>query len=150
GTRRATFSPRAGTQAQFQWGVGGAYEEGASDFKRRTFDARSFLTVATGVEVFRVASEKRCIARRLQTIHQIGAVMRSREIGPERPLPGFLELAPVFSPSRITLENNGKIRPQPDRQNAFAGASGGGDGTGIQPSPLAKSLLHWPQISVSK
>jgi len=32
---------------------------------------------------------------------------------------------PVNSPSRITLENNGKIRPQPDRENAFAGASGG-------------------------
>jgi hypothetical protein len=46
-------------------------------------------------------------------------------IGPERPLPGLLALAPVLSPSRITLENNGKIRQQPDRENAFAGASGG-------------------------
>jgi hypothetical protein len=27
----------------------------------------------------------------------------------------------VLSPSRITLENNEKIRPQPDRENAFAG-----------------------------
>ena len=35
---------------------------------------------------------------------------------------------PVNSPSRITLENNGKIRPQPDRENAFAGASGGEGG----------------------
>ncbi|GAA6201223.1 hypothetical protein NBRC116599_24480 [Aquicoccus sp. SU-CL01552] len=33
------------------------------------------------------------------------------------------------SPTRITLESNGKIRPQPDRENAFARASGGGDGT---------------------
>jgi hypothetical protein len=41
----------------------------------------------------------------------------------------------VLSLSRITLENNGKIRPQPDRENAFAGASGGGDGTAIEPSP---------------
>ena len=32
---------------------------------------------------------------------------------------------PVNSPSRITPENNGKIRPQPDREIAFAGASGG-------------------------
>jgi hypothetical protein len=31
----------------------------------------------------------------------------------------------VLSPSRITPENNGKIRPQPDRENAFARASGG-------------------------
>ena len=35
---------------------------------------------------------------------------------------------PVQSHLRITLENNGKIRPQPDRENAFAGASGGGGG----------------------
>jgi hypothetical protein len=41
-------------------------------------------------------------------------------------------LAPalVLSPSRITLENNGKIRPQPDRENAFVGASGGGSYSG--------------------
>jgi hypothetical protein len=32
---------------------------------------------------------------------------------------------PVKSPAHITLENNGKIRPQPDRENAFAGVSGG-------------------------
>ena len=35
---------------------------------------------------------------------------------------------PVQSHTRITLENNGKIRPQPDRENAFAGASGGDEG----------------------
>ena len=34
----------------------------------------------------------------------------------------------VQSPSDITLENNGKIRPQPDRENAFAEASGGDEG----------------------
>ena len=41
-------------------------------------------------------------------------VMRFREKLAERtdfvPIAGTL----VFSPSRITLENNGKIRPQPD------------------------------------
>jgi hypothetical protein len=36
------------------------------------------------------------------------------------------------SPARIALENNGKIRPQPDRENAFARSSGGGTGTGAQ------------------
>ena len=41
----------------------------------------------------------------------------------------------VRSPARITLENNEKIRPQPDRENAFAGASGGGSGPDIQPYP---------------
>jgi hypothetical protein len=40
----------------------------------------------------------------------------------------------VLSLSRITPENNGKIRPQPDRENAFARASGGGDGTDVEPS----------------
>ena len=49
-------------------------------------------------------------------------------IGPERPLPDFLSQGPVLSPSRITLEYNEKIRPQPDRENAFARASGGGEG----------------------
>ena len=49
-------------------------------------------------------------------------------IDPERPLPGLLALAPVLSPTRITLENNGKIRPQQDGENAFARASGGEEG----------------------
>ena len=35
---------------------------------------------------------------------------------------------PVLSPTRITLENNEKIRPQPGPENAFAGASGGDEG----------------------
>jgi hypothetical protein len=42
-------------------------------------------------------------------------------IDPERPLPDLLALQPVLSLSRITLDNNEKIRPQPDRENAFAG-----------------------------
>ena len=57
---------------------------------------------------------------------------------------------PVNSPTRITPENKGKIRPQPDREHAFARASGGGNATGIQRSPLAKSLLQWMQIFDSK
>jgi hypothetical protein len=35
---------------------------------------------------------------------------------------------PVLSPTGITLENREKIRPQPDGENAFAGASGGEEG----------------------
>jgi hypothetical protein len=46
-------------------------------------------------------------------------------IGFERPLPGLLTTWPVLSLSRITLENNEKIRLHPDRENAFAGLSGG-------------------------
>ncbi len=49
-------------------------------------------------------------------------------IDPERPLQGLLTLAPVLSPTRITLENKGKTRPEPDRENAFARADGGEDG----------------------
>ena len=48
---------------------------------------------------------------------------------------------PVLSPSRITLENNGKIRTQPDGENLFARASGGGNATGIQPSPPPNLLI---------
>ena len=45
-------------------------------------------------------------------------------IGPERPLPCLLAVGAVLSPSRITLESNGKIRSLPDRERAFARASG--------------------------
>ena len=41
----------------------------------------------------------------------------------------------VLSLTRITLEYNEKNRPQPDRENALSEASGGGEGTAIQPSP---------------
>ena len=47
----------------------------------------------------------------------------------------------VNSPTRITPENNGKIRPQPDWENAFARASGGGDGPDIQPSLVDAALI---------
>ena len=46
-------------------------------------------------------------------------------IGPERTLSTLLAPGQVNSPTRITLENNEKIRPQLDRENAFARASGG-------------------------
>lgn len=49
-------------------------------------------------------------------------------IGPERPLAGDLAPRPVLSPTCITLENNEKIRPQPDVENDFARASGGPGG----------------------
>jgi hypothetical protein len=50
--------------------------------------------------------------------------------GLERPLPGHSAQEPVLSPSCITLENNAKIRPEPDRENAFVRASGGEGGIG--------------------
>jgi len=69
-------------------------------------------------------------------------------MGLEGPLPGLLPLGAVLSPSRITLENNGKIQPQPDRENAFARASGGGDATGIQPSLPPKPLFYLVRLMV--
>lgn len=56
-------------------------------------------------------------------------------IDPERPLPCRRAAGTVLSPSRITLENNGKIRPQPEGEKQFPRASGGGDGPAVQPSP---------------
>jgi len=50
-------------------------------------------------------------------------------IGLQRTIPAAASKSPVQSHLRITLENNGKIRPRPDQVNAFAGASGGGRGT---------------------
>ena len=55
-------------------------------------------------------------------------------MGPERPPLGLLAQVPVFSVSRISLENNGKIRSQPARENHFVKASGGGSGTDVEPS----------------
>jgi hypothetical protein len=46
-------------------------------------------------------------------------------IGSGRPLSGLPAQGSVLSPSCITPENNGKIRPQPDRENALARPSGG-------------------------
>ena len=52
--------------------------------------------------------------------------------------------APVLKPFRITLENNGKIRPQPDREKTFAGASGGEGGTLLQlPRKRLRRLSFW-------
>jgi hypothetical protein len=52
-----------------------------------------------------------------------------------------LALAAVLSPARITLENNGKIRPQPDRENAFSGQNGGGSVTNTELSPLLAGTI---------
>ncbi len=64
-------------------------------------------------------------------------------IGPERTPPDLLAQEAVNSPVRITLENNVKIRPQPDWENAFAGASGGGGGIrthgGLSPTSVFKT-----------
>ena len=70
----------------------------------------------------------------LQPEHQNGAVIRFRENWPQESDFRHLDVKEVFSPSRITLEYNGKIRPQPDREKRFSRVSGGGGGTGSEPS----------------
>lgn len=50
----------------------------------------------------------------------------------------------MLSPSRITIENNGKIRPQPDGENAFAGASGGA--RGIRTLRDGSPPTHFPGV----
>ena len=51
---------------------------------------------------------------------------RSHEV--RRMLRSLLVPRPVLSLSTVTLENNEKIRPQPERENAFSRASGGEEG----------------------
>ena len=48
---------------------------------------------------------------------------------------------PVERAACITPENNGKIRPQPDRENAFSRASGGGNATAVEPSLVDAALI---------
>ena len=59
----------------------------------------------------------------------------------EKTLMGGQTWMPVNSPSRITPENNGKIRQKPDRENAFVMACGGGNGTEVQPSLVDAALI---------
>ena len=62
----------------------------------------------------------------LEALNRWSAVKRSGETGNiEDAPPRSSWILAVKCSTRITLENNGKIRPQPDRENAFARASGG-------------------------
>lgn len=62
-------------------------------------------------------------------------------MGRERTPPALITHKPVLSPCRITLENNGKIRPQPDRENAFARSGGGGSQPGTQLSLASEAAI---------
>jgi hypothetical protein len=55
-------------------------------------------------------------------------------IGSERTLFDLLAPRQVLSLSRITLENNEKIRPEPDREKLFNRSSGGATASGVEPS----------------
>jgi len=88
--------------------------------------------------------EKRWDFRRLRTLHQIGAVIRFREFGPQRTVFGQLLLNEVNSPTTTTLENKKKIRPEPERENDFVGASGGGNESRTQLSLVPASNCQGP------
>ncbi len=61
-------------------------------------------------------------------IHQSDAGNRSGESRPAENILGHPDSGAVNSPTCITPEYNEKIRPQPDRENAFAEVSGGETG----------------------
>jgi hypothetical protein len=63
-------------------------------------------------------------------------------IDPERLLPAHVAQGTVLSSSRITLEYNEKIRPEPDRENAFARASGGGNESS-KISAQSPAVIRW-------
>ena len=71
----------------------------------------------------------------IQALHQIRAVMRFRENGSGETDFGRSSLATVNSPTRITLENNGKIRPRPIGRTLSRGQVAEGTGPG-------SNLLH--------
>ncbi len=68
-------------------------------------------------------------------------------IGRERPLSGLPSSESVLSPSRITLENSGKILSRPDRENDSNRLGGGDEGIRTLealwgPAPLAGVCLR--------
>lgn len=81
--------------------------------------------------------------RLIQPECQTCAVMRSREHRPWES--AFRPLVSCASARRYphNPQYNGIFRRQPDRKNAFAGASGGGDGPDIQPSSVRGKGLNF-------
>lgn len=98
------------------------------------FDSGFFLTRDPEIETF-IRMRIKCIYfNGLKETHEIGAVNRYREYRPERTRPCLVAPTPVISQTSITLKKKRKSRSQPDGENAFARASGGGDGTAVEPS----------------
>jgi hypothetical protein len=62
-------------------------------------------------------------------------------VGPGRPLSGLLTPRQVNSLPRITLENNEKIRPEPDWEKLFNRLYGGATGTDVEPSLVDAALI---------
>ncbi len=79
------------------------------------------LSNATGIEVLSSGWKITIISDTCKLFTKSAQSSGPENIGPERPLSSLRLLGPVLSPSRITLEYNGKIRPQPDRENVSQG-----------------------------
>jgi hypothetical protein len=130
-----SFPPFAISNQERQWPArpGGQQISNFDYGSRFGFQGRSEAD-ATGVgfHLYTLKIHANSVAYNLNT--KIAQSSGPENIDLERPLSVHLAQVPVHSPSRITLENKEKIRPQPDRENAFARASGGGDGPDVEPS----------------
>ena len=102
-----------------------------------TSDFSPIWSNETAIEVYFRPQVIHNTANALQAKHRNVAVISLREYQLRENASGPFSQGPVPSPVRITLENKGKIRPQLDRENGFAESSGGGSGTGVEPSLLA-------------
>ena len=116
-----------------------------TDWQRRLTLVRNAGECSISVLSRRVPPASKCLDclpekgihfKGLQAVHYIGVVIRFREYGAGENDFGCLAPEQVFSATRITLEYNGKIRPQPDRENAFAGSNGGDEGISYSNLPM--------------
>jgi hypothetical protein len=96
----------------------------------------------------------RCKLHKAQVFQWLGGLFTQttqssgpENIGQERPLSGRLAPRQVNSLSRTTLENNGKIRPEPDWEKLFNGLSGGEKGADVKRSLRLSYCFHLVQIS---
>jgi hypothetical protein len=113
-------------------------------WNRQTFDFSSISANATGVEVFRLPVRKAYIFQLATNSapdwrsHEVQRMPRRRERFWLLPAGGSAQ--PIAQTPLKTRE----IHPQPDGENAFARAIGGGSTTGIEPSPtIMPSRVIW-------
>jgi hypothetical protein len=92
---------------------------------RRRCDGSPFLTNATLIQLRSEVPKTRSHAMPYNLSTKTAQSSGPENIGPERPHTVILAPLSVLSLSRITPENNGKILPQPERENEFERASGG-------------------------
>jgi hypothetical protein len=89
----------------------------------------------------RARGKRSSIVSRLDLFTLGPEVKRSGEYRPGENASGPSDAVAGEQPLSHNLRKQRQIRPQPDRENAFARASGGGDGTGGEPSLPRKLLI---------